>query len=171
MPNPLNKNGSQRYADRSDYHTKGFSLIELLVVIAIIVALTGLATVGFVQSFQSRSIEHFVKGFVSYLRFVQFKSIEEGSIHKLVFSAEDGTVSAFVQEKPGGDFLPLKDLFSKQISWEKRYETRLAQGKELYFFPDGVIDRNKLSIMDQDKEIAVIEIKNRIGTFRITMKD
>ncbi len=148
-----------------------FTLIELIIVLAIVATLAGLATTGFVMSVQARSTDHFVKELTAYLRFIQFKAIEEGKIHKLIAEEPDGTLSVLAEDGTAGEFQPVESLFAKRFGNEKNFSVRFAQGKEIYFLPDGVVTRNKLMISDEQGERAAIEIKNRIGAFKVTINE
>ena len=148
-----------------------FTIVELIVVLTIVATLAGLATTAFITSFEARSTDHFVKELTAYLRFVQSKAIEEGKTHKLVTEEPNGALSVLVQDEAASEFHPLDNLFSKRFENEKRFSVHLAQGNEIYFFPDGMITRNKLMVSDEKGEHATIEIKNRVGAFKVILNE
>lgn len=148
----------------------GFTIVELIVVLTIVAALAGLATTAFITSFQARNTDHFVKELSAYLRFIQSKAIEEGKTHKLI-TEEPGTLSVLIQDEAESNFHPLSNLISRRFEHEKNFTVHLSQGNEIYFFPDGVMTRGKLMISDVKGERATIEIKNRIGSFKVTINE
>lgn len=149
----------------------GFTLIELITVLVIVSILAGLATTAFVVSFQARNADHFVKDLTGYLRLIQAKAIEEGKTYQLTTKEPGGTLSVLVQEEPGAEFHVLENLFSKRFEDPGKFSVRFGQGSGIYFFPDGVMSRNKLMASDEKGERAAIEIKNRIGAFKVTLNE
>lgn len=151
--------------------SNGFTLIELITVLAIVAVLAGLTTTGFVMSVQARSTDHFVKELTGYLRFIQFKAIEEAKIHKLIIQEPGGTLTVLAESGAAREFQPVDNLFAKRFEREKHFSVRFHQGGEIYFFPDGVVSRNQLVISDETGERAAIEVKNRIGAFKVTINE
>ena len=149
----------------------GMTLIELLIVILLVMTLAGLATANFIQSYQARNVEHFAKDLAAYIRYVQFKAIEDGSIHQLKLDSESGLLETFAQEKKDIDFQKVTTPFSKRFQKQDQYTIRFRKGKEIYFYPDGNVTPNQLLLLENEQEKASVEIKNRIGAFKVTVND
>ena len=147
---------------------RGFTLIELLIVISLIVTLTGLATTGFIQSYRARSVDHFTKELTAYLRYLQFKAIEEGAVHKLILDPETGSLTSFVQDSDGKKFRKISTSFSRRFEKSGIFSTLLDPTSGIYFFPDGNVTKSKLWVMSGSEKKAAVEIKNRIGAFQVT---
>jgi len=160
---------------------RGFTLIELLVVLALVVIVTGLVTVRFVGSVQERSLEQYVREMSAYLRFLQFKAIEDGNVLKIFFNEETKEVESMKLEKESQredgrknkkkEFVPMKTPFSQKANGNKDFGIRLKSGDEIYFFPDGSVTKNTVIISDQVDERATIEIKNRLGLFKVNFNE
>src|SRR3989338_10495168 len=105
----------------------GLTLIELLIVISLVVTLAGLATARFVRSYASRSADHFVKELAAYLRYVQFKAVEEGAVHKLAVDRETGVLASLVQEEKGKGFREITTPFSKRFAQARLFSISFEQ--------------------------------------------
>ena len=150
----------------------GFTLIELITVVVLIMTLAGLATTRFVQSYQARSVDHFVKEFVFFLRYIQFKSIEEGAIHKLVLDPDSGELKSFIKLTVAPDnFKETSIPFVNRFQKRARFVLQLKNGNEVYFFPDGGVTPNQFLVMEGMKERASIDIKDRLGFFQVVHHD
>jgi len=115
-----------------------------------------------------RSSEYFVKELTSYVRFLQFKAIEEGRVHKLKVDQDNHMLVSLVQGDRAKDFYEIKTPFSKRFSNLDRFVVHLNKGNDIYFFPDGSITKNKFIVMHKRRKEATIEIKNRIGALQVT---
>jgi prepilin-type N-terminal cleavage/methylation domain-containing protein len=148
-----------------------FTLIELVLVVALISILAGMATIRFAQSFRERSAEHLVKELVFFLRFVQFKAIEEGKTYKLVFESDSGKLRSFVRSPKSTRFEEVSIPMIGRLQEPGHFNFELEQGSELYFFPDGSVTPNQLMILEENQEKASIGIKNRLGLFEVAQHD
>lgn len=147
----------------------GVTLIELILVMALVVTLAGLTTVNFIRSYQSKSFNHFVNEFTSYLRYLQFKAIEEARIVKVAFDAESGLLTCYVKQKKSNEFEETKTPFSNRFQSADEFEIDIQKGDAVYFYPDGTITLNKFVITNtKNEEKATIEVRNRLGTFKVT---
>lgn len=144
----------------------GVTLIELILVITLIATLASLATVNFMRSYRERNLQHFVRECASYLRYLQFKSIEEGKTHRLT-ADEQGRLLSFIQGKRPKDYDEITTPFSKRFSRADSFSIRFRRGNEIYFFPDGVLTPNELFVEVDHEPAASIQIKNRLGAFQI----
>ena len=147
----------------------GVTLIELTIVLALIVTLAGLATVSFMRSYEERNLEHVVKELVIYLRYLQFKAIEEGRVHKLKIDSEASSLVSYVQGEKYNDYEELVTPFARRFKKIDHFLVHLNEGSEIYFFPDGLLTTNELSITAENERGATIEIKNRLGAFQVTV--
>lgn len=145
---------------------KAFTLIELLVVIALIAVITGFVSVRFIQSYGSRQQDGYIKEFVNYLRYVQFKAIEDGLVYKLVLDEDKKSIESLVETER--EFKSVNTPFSKKFSKSGNLSVQFKKGNEIYFFPDGTITKNTVTILDQMNELASVEIQNRVGSFKIS---
>ena len=93
----------------------GVTLIELLMVIAIVVTLAGLVTVNFIRSYQAHNVKYFTNELAAYLRYVQFKAIEEGAVHKLTTDPESGGLESFAQYGKANEFQEITTPFSRRF--------------------------------------------------------
>jgi len=146
----------------------GMTFIELLVVMALVIAITGLVTVRFIGSSQAQTEKQWAKSSVMLLRYLQFKSIEEGLIHKIRLDELKQSLKVLVESEEPGEFEEIKTPYSNQWKKTDRYRIRFQKGKEIYFFPDGSMTRNQLMMMEGSHERAAIDIQNRIGSFQVT---
>lgn len=144
----------------------GFTLIELLVVIALVVVIAGFATVRFVQSFQARGLEQYVKELTSYIRYVQFRAIETGQIYELAAQKEGKGLDTYAQKEPG-KFEEVKTPYTGRFKGEQRIDTKFRKGGEIYFFPDGTVTQDTIEITDSSGKTFSIEIKNKLGAFEV----
>lgn len=149
-------------------NSRGMTLIELLIVLALVVSLAGMATAGFVNFFRDKNPRFFVKEMTSYVRYLQFKAIEEGKIHKLSVEPEDGTLRTYTQTKEM-KFAPVHDSLSKRFEVKSAYELDIQDGKEIYFFPDGTITRNEIHVLSDDHKIASLSVRNRLGALKVEL--
>ena len=151
---------------------KGMTLIELVLVMALVVTLASLATVSFVRSYQARSFNHYVNEFASYLRYLQFKAIEEGIVLKLAPDPETETLRCYVKKKKSSEFSESSTSFSKRFESKGDFEVGIRKDREVYFYPDGTITLTKFVITNKkNDEEAVIEVKNRLGAFKVTFDE
>ena len=148
---------------------RGFTLVELIMVVVLVVMLTSLATTRFVQSYQARTADYYVKELVFFLRYVQFKSIEEGVVHKLALDSDQ--LRVFVKENETNDFKEVSIPFLNQFEKQAQFTLEFREGNEIYFFPDGSVTPNQFMIMDGVDKKASIEIKNRLGAFQVIQND
>src|SRR3989338_1473387 len=107
---------------------KGFTLIELIVVITLVAILSGIATVRFVGSFQGRSLVHFTNELVNFLRYIQFKTIEEGSVHKLEVDSEEGRLTSSAQAEESVLFEEISTPFSSRFGNKLPFTIELEKG-------------------------------------------
>lgn len=149
----------------------GVTLIELILVVALVVVFSGLVTVGFARSFEARNLDHFVKELTAYLRYLQFKAVEEGAIHKLTVNVDSGAIEIFMADRNATDFKEVITPFSGRFKRKDYFSVRLQDGKEVYFFPDGRVTPNKFVVTGDNEKTATVEIKNRIGAFQVTLHD
>ena len=148
---------------------KGFTFIELLVVVIVLAALTGLAVTQFRDSYESRSSTLIVKELTSYLRYLQFYAVEKNEVYKLEVNERTETLRAWSQESGSQAFREARTPFRKRFGDLAPFSLSLGTGKALYFFPDGSVTKNKLYLMRDSKKEATIEIRNRLGAFRVVM--
>ncbi|MBI4357924.1 MAG: hypothetical protein HY584_01370 [Candidatus Omnitrophica bacterium] len=172
---PLPLEGGEGRSEGESYQTgsktSGLTLIELVTVAALIVILAGLATTRFVESFQARRMDHFVKELVIFLRYVQFKTIEEGTIHKLEIESDSGGIRGFSQDEKPSKFREIRTPFFNRFRNPKPFSIGLDQGDEVYFFPDGRISSNMFLIKSDSQEQASIAVKNRLGVFEVAFHE
>ncbi len=147
-------------------NSRGMTLIELLLVLALVVSLAGMATVGFVNFMSGQDPKLFVKDMSSYVRYLQFKAIEEGKILKLNIERREGTVQVYAQDTQK-KFVPIHDSLSKRFESEDRYKAEIENGQEIFFFPDGTVTRAQIRVFDRDRKIASLAVKNRLGGLKV----
>ncbi len=142
------------------------TLIELLIVLALVISLAGMATVGFVHFSRGKDPQLFMKDMAAYVRYLQFKTIEEGTVHKLSVEPEEGTLRTYAQgaEKK---FFQVKDSLSKRFEVKSTYKVEIENGQEIYFFPDGTVTRNEIRVFSGDDKIASLAVSNRLGTLKV----
>ena len=114
-------------------------------------------------------MEDVVKELVIYLRYLQFKAIEEGRVHKLKIDSEASSLVSYVQGEKYNDYEELVTPFARRFKKIDHFLVHLNEGSEIYFFPDGLLTTNELSITAENERGATIEIKNRLGAFQVTV--
>lgn len=149
----------------------GFTLIELMITVILVSILTGLATTRFVQSYRARSLDHFVQEFVYFLRYIQFKSIEEGEISKLALDPESSELKSYIKLSDQDYFKEIETPFLNQFQRHSRFHFQFKNQDEIYFFPDGSVTPNQFLIMEGIDEKASIHVKNRLGTFEVVRNE
>ena len=148
----------------------GFTFVELVIVISLIVMITGLATVRFMKSYEGRSSEQLTKELTTYLRYLQFRAIEEGLVHKLESTDDDKGLVAYEQGEKWDKFSEIQTPFSKRLSQFHEFSVDFQNGDVIYFFPDGSMTKNKLWIVRGTEREETLEIKNRIGSFNVNFE-
>ena len=149
---------------------EAFTLVELVLTVALLSILTGTATAVFIQSFRERSVDYAAKEVTFFLRYVQFKAIEEGRTHKLTFDSVSGEFKSFVEQPKPAGFQEILIPFANRFKNHGPFLFRLEQGNALYFFPDGSVTPNQLIISEENQEKASIGIKNRLGLFEVVRR-
>ncbi len=144
----------------------GFTLIELIVVIALVAVIAGLATVRFMQSFEARSTDQYVKELTSYLRYVQFRAIEEGQAYRLGVAEEGKGLTTSVADS-SGKFAETRLPHARKLREDSRMDIRLKKGNGVFFFPDGTVTGNAFEISDSSGRLITVTIKNRLGIFEV----
>lgn len=147
-------------------NSRGVTLVELLLVLVLILSLGGLATVNFMEFLRQRDPKLFVKDIGAYVRYLQFKSIEEGRVQKLSAGEERGTLQTFAQSEDK-KFIPIKDSLSNRFQNQGRYRMEIENGSEIYFFPDGTVTRSEIRIFKGDHKIARLAVSNRLGSLKV----
>ncbi len=142
----------------------GFTLIELLIVVSLVAILSGLTTIRFVQSFQERSTSHYLSELLIFLRYTQFQAIEDGKVHKLEIDRK-GKIANLIQNKGAADFEEAPATYAKRLLKNNDFKLEFDKGDEIYFFPDGSVTPNQLSIKKDGREAGFVKIKNRLGAF------
>lgn len=145
-------------------NVRGMTLIELLIVVALIVTFTGFIAVNFSPFFKSRTPEFVVKELASYMKYLQFKTIEEGKVYKLKIE-EDG-LAAF-QQNEKHEFSRVQDSFSKYFGKKGNLTYSMKDGREIYFFPDGTVTQSAISVLENEQPIATLSVTNRIGNIKV----
>src|SRR3989344_7693878 len=112
---------------------KGFTLVELMVVIAIIVSVAGAATVSFSQAHQRASLANYLKEMTVYMRYLQYRSIQTGSIDKWERDAENG-VKVWVKKRGSKDFEGWVDSYQKRLFGSGEFSVALDVN-EPHFLP------------------------------------
>ena len=101
------------------------------------------------------------------MRYLQFKTIEQGKIHKLKVETDSGAeiLKTYVQLGKN-KFEPVEDSFAGRFQTKGAFTIRMEQGNEISFFPDGTVTRNNILIFSKNEPVATIEVQNRIGTLK-----
>lgn len=148
--------------------SRGVTLIELVIVVSLIAVFAALVTSGFANFYRGRNPELFVKDFSGYVRYLQFKAVEDGKIYRIAADDENGLrLSSFGQ----GDreFVPAADPMAKRFTAKGNFSIRTERGRDIDFFPDGTVTRSRIEIFEGEKKIADLTLKNRLGTLQVDM--
>ncbi|HTL48647.1 MAG TPA: prepilin-type N-terminal cleavage/methylation domain-containing protein [Verrucomicrobiae bacterium] len=146
--------------------SRGFTLVEILIVFALVATFAALAVAGFSRFYNERLPRLYVKDLAGYVRYLQFKAIEDGKIYRMTVDNDTGVSTA---SKPNAkkDFEPLRDALSRRFQKKGEFAVVLGEGHEVYFFPDGTVTRNAVTVSRNGGEIATLQIKNRLGALEI----
>jgi prepilin-type N-terminal cleavage/methylation domain-containing protein len=150
--------------------SRGVTLIELVLVIALVLTLSTLATVNFIKSYQARDFRQFVSELASYLRFVQYKAIEDGLVLKVSIDSDSGRIESLAQGSKPKEFKSFTTPFSKRFESNNQFSVQLDKGRDIFFSPDGSMTINKITVSNE-RYRAKIEIRNRLGAFRIKYEE
>ena len=150
----------------------GFTLIELIVVMGLVLTIIFMAAPHFVRSYQSRNIDFYLKDLQFFLRYMQFKAIEEGKVQKLVLDPDTGELQGFVKKGRGPEeFEKISVPIGYEVQKHTRFMLQLKNGNQIYFFPDGALTPNRFLIMEGMEERASLNIRNRLGAFQVVRHD
>ncbi len=144
---------------------KAFTFIELLIVVIIIGVLVGLAVPNFRSTFSSAQADSFSRQLQSYMNYLRDKSVVEQKVIYLDINTEKKEYSAWMQ----GAAEPFKTYtFSQDISVEISKKSN-AESPEIYFYPDGRIDKMDLTVTAGNNNI-VLTTEGVFGKVKINKK-
>lgn len=136
---------------------KAVTFIELLIVVIIIGVLSGLAVPRFKTTFETLSLENYVKDVYYLGRYLQTTASAQAKVFCLNIDKEKKELKASYQDED--KFIPLTGRFGKAyklpegVSVVSDPETK----PEVYFYPDGGTDKVKLTFTNQyKKEISLL---------------
>lgn len=157
-----------------------FTLIELLIVMMIIaIGFFALrpAFAGVIRGTQERTM---LRGLVGLFTSARTEAIARGSLVRVVFEPQTGTLSAQIQTDPAEDrslFEPLSLLGRKSVVLPEHITIRQMEiaGRDLadldrvhiYFYPDGRTDGASLLLVDSYGGDTLLRISATTGRVRI----
>jgi prepilin-type N-terminal cleavage/methylation domain-containing protein len=147
---------------------KGFTIIELVVVVALVAILASLATASFGFHFRSRQPEHYVDYLTHYLRYLQFKAIEDAATHRMSVDDDRQGVVTEREGEVGGQFMEVRHPFSRHLGTGHDFELEMSKGRYVYFYPNGSITPNQLELKRDGMRIALVTVQNRIGVVEVS---
>lgn len=147
-------------------YSSGFTLIELLIVVAMVAILSSSTIALLAGRYQKGSEEQYMKDLKAYMRYVQYRAIERGVTHQLMVEGS-GKFKSKADEKAEGLFEPVSDPFSSRLNGQTGFKPQFEDPEGVYFFPNGVTSRNRLTISKNKESIATMTVTNRIGNIRI----
>ncbi|MBI4372431.1 MAG: prepilin-type N-terminal cleavage/methylation domain-containing protein [Candidatus Omnitrophica bacterium] len=145
----------------------GFTMAELLIVLALVAMMSALVITRFSGSYEARRSEHILKDLTAYLRYLQFKSIEESATYQLDINEKSSAIRVQIKDEELKSFRDVKIPYGESFSDLHPYRLKLSKANEVYFFPDGSVTPNKINLLKGYKEQASVEITNRLGAFKI----
>ncbi|MFH1440912.1 MAG: prepilin-type N-terminal cleavage/methylation domain-containing protein [Candidatus Omnitrophota bacterium] len=139
--------------------SKGFTFIELLIVVAIVGVLTGIAVPQLRKALDNFQEEAFAKDLFYLVRYIQGRSISEGKIYCLKIDLDNAEFQAVYKKED--DFLNLSGKFGKKYKVPSGIELSIdpVEKREIYFYPDGSIDKISIVFTNRLEKEAVITIQ------------
>lgn len=146
---------------------KGITFIELLIVIIIAGILAGVSTPLFRKTMDNLSLENFVKDIYYLSCYLQASAVNEGKIYSLNIDryavAFRGTYKEAnelrnINGKLGRSFIAPKGV---TITYEP------ADKPNVYFYPDGTIDKVTVSFKNQHENTLSLIIKGVSGEIKV----
>ncbi len=144
----------------------GFTLIELLIVVAMVAILSSSAIALLAGRYQRGSEEQYMKDLKAYMRYVQYRAIEHGVTHQLTVEGS-GKFKSRADEKAQGQFGLVSDPFSSRLNGQSAFKAQFENPEGIYFFPNGVATRNRLTILKNKETVATLTVANRLGNIRV----
>lgn len=138
---------------------KGWTFIELLIVIAIIGVLTGIAVPQIRKTYDNFQQETFAKDLFYLVRYLQDCSISVGKIYCLNIDLDNAEFQAVYKKED--NFLNLSGKFGKKYKLPSGIELTIdpVEKRQVYFYPDGSIDKISIVFINRLGKKAVITIQ------------
>ena len=146
---------------------KALTFIELLLVIIIIGILTGVSIPQLRKAFDNFALENFAKDIYYLSRYLQGSAIAGGKIYYLNINKDKGEFQATYKEE--NEFKNIQGRFGKIYKALDGIIVSLEPSERtgVYFYPDGSMDKIRITLENQYKKQLSIITKGVAGEIQI----